>query len=112
MPFQILLGLGRSSGEKVEQEEATRTPSLHSLLKKLSLPPRRVLWMLPLLMLKRVSLSKKGTLRSSLAEVEERRNSSSLTLTPSNKAMRLLVTYLSKEGKELERKSMEGEVQS
>ena len=32
--------------EKVEQEEATRTPSLHSLLKKLSLPPRRVLWML------------------------------------------------------------------
>ena len=110
MPVQILLGLGRSSGEKVEQEEATRTPSLHSLLKMLSLLPRRVLGY-SFALLKRVSLPKKGTLRSSLAEVEERINSSSLTLTPSYKAMRLLVTYLSKEGKELERKSMEGEVQ-
>ena len=69
-------------GERVEQEEVTRN-SFSSLLveEAFSFFQERVLWMLTLLMLKRFYLSKKESFRSSLAEFEEERNSSSLTLT-------------------------------
>ena len=82
MPSGNLLGLGKRPGERVEQEEVTGN-SFSSLLveEAFSFFQERVLWMLPLLMLKRLSLSKKESFGSSLAEFEEERNSSSLTLT-------------------------------
>ena len=110
MPFRNLLGLGRSSGERVEQEEATQNSVSSLLVEEAFSFFQGEYFGYSFALLKRDSLPKKGTLRSSLAEFEERINSSSLTLTPSYKAMRLLVTYLNKEGKELKRKSMEGEV--
>ena len=59
-------------GERVEQEEVTQN-SFSSLLveEAFSFFRERVLWMLPLLMLKRFYLSKKESFRSSLAEFEE-----------------------------------------
>ena len=82
MPSGNLLGLGKKSGKGFEQEEVTSNSFSPLLVEEaFSFFQERVLWMLPLLRLKRLSVSNKESFGSSLAEFEEERNSSSLTLT-------------------------------